>query len=203
MLLEIVCSGRPVLTLGVSKFGADDADLLVKDAPLGVGNRAGGVLRLDAIVHKSVYRLGEEWTKAALRVQRDGWTNPLPEPRPQRLRCSRGAASTLAFSCAIPRSAYPASTAILTGSRRITPSPAPCPATPIPVQFSTRLSNRPISLVSTPLLRNFQRCGVHCPVARLSGPVTAAFGGTASAGASHRPLTCRAREGGDCDHCPA
>ena len=76
MLLEIVCSGRPVLTLGVSKLGADDADLLVKDAPLGVGNRAGGVLRLDAIVHQSVYRLGEEWTNAALRVQRDGWDEP-------------------------------------------------------------------------------------------------------------------------------
>ena len=51
---------------------------------------------------------------------------------------------------------------------------------------------------------NFQRCGVRsCPFARLSGPVTAAFGGTASAGASHRRLTCGAREGVDCDHCPA
>jgi ABC-type antimicrobial peptide transport system permease subunit len=52
------CSGlsaaAPELALEVGELGADGTALLVQLAPLGVGNRAGGVLGLDAVIHERI-----------------------------------------------------------------------------------------------------------------------------------------------------
>lgn len=56
VLLGVVCGSGCVLALDLVKHCAVGADLLVQCAPFGIGDRARGILRLDAIVHERIQK---------------------------------------------------------------------------------------------------------------------------------------------------
>lgn len=53
---SVLSGGSTVLALDLIQLGAGGTDLLVQRAPFGIGNRAGGILRLDAIVHQHIQK---------------------------------------------------------------------------------------------------------------------------------------------------